>query len=70
VNALARLRFRLRALLERRRLEAEMQEELASHLRLETERNLARGLSPEAARRAARLAFGPADKIAEECRES
>jgi len=70
MNLWHRLRFRLRALGGRRRLEAEMRAELAQHLELETERNLERGMDPEAARRAARLAFGPGEAVAEACRES
>ncbi len=48
----------LRALLLRGRAEAELDEELRYHLDRETERNLARGLGPEEARRAAERAFG------------
>jgi putative ABC transport system permease protein len=45
-----------------------MDEELRLHVELATERNLAAGMSPAEARRAARLAFGPAEAIAEAAR--
>lgn len=48
---------RLRALLLRDRLDAELDEELRFHLEREAEEGVRRGLSPQAARRAARLAL-------------
>ncbi len=53
-----RLLTRLRALLQRRRAHHELDEELMFHLEKETEANLARGMAPPAARRAALAAFG------------
>ena len=53
-----RWRKRLRALLRRDAVETELDEELAFHLEMETRKNLEAGMSPEAARRQARLAFG------------
>ena len=52
------LRLWLRALFQRRRVEDELQRELRFHLERETELNVARGMSPDEARRAAMLAFG------------
>ena len=55
---IARVTRRLRALLLRRRLDREMQAEMAEHLHRSTERLIARGLSPDDARREARREFG------------
>ena len=44
--------------------------ELADHLRRETEANLARGMSPTEARRAARLEFGAVQRYREEARDA
>ncbi|MCM2270180.1 MAG: ABC transporter permease [Thermoanaerobaculia bacterium] len=70
MSLLGRLGLRRRSRDERRRLEAEMREELERHLELATARNRERGMDADEAARQARLAFGPAERIAEECRES
>src|SRR5919205_3735027 len=44
--------------LNRRRAEAELDEEIRAHLELETEQNIESGMSPEEARYAALRAFG------------
>jgi putative ABC transport system permease protein len=44
--------------LDRRRAEAELDEEIRAHLELETEQNIEAGMSPEEARHAALRAFG------------
>ena len=49
---------RLKALLFRSRLSAEVEEELASHIEMRTADNISAGMSPEEARRDARLRFG------------
>ncbi|MGH9308211.1 MAG: permease prefix domain 1-containing protein, partial [Vicinamibacterales bacterium] len=48
----------VRGLLSRRRVEGEIDEELAFHLDREAEANVARGMSPDQARRAARRSIG------------
>jgi predicted permease len=48
----------LRGLLQRRRAEREIDDELAFHVEMETQANIGRGMAPEEARRAALLAFG------------
>lgn len=53
-----RLTIWLRALLARRAAERELDEEIQFHLDLEMAKNIRAGMSPEAARRAARRAFG------------
>lgn len=60
----------LRALVRKDRVEREMDEEIAFHLRMETEKNLERGMDPEEARRAARQAFGGVERVKEEVREA
>jgi len=60
---------RLLALLQRRRLNAELDEELRLHLERMAEANRAAGMSEEEARRAARLAFGNPLALREEARE-
>ena len=58
----------LHSVLLRRRLEREMQAEMAEHLARSTERLVARGLSPEAARREANREFGNVPYLQEEAR--
>src|SRR5690606_2708884 len=65
----AEVRERLRGLLFRSREEAEMDEELAFHLEMETEKNLRAGMSPEEARRRARIDFGGVETHREALRE-
>lgn len=67
---IALIRARLRALLDRRALEAEMQDEMAEHLRHATERYLARGMSPVDAELAARREFGNRGVLQEEARDA
>ncbi|MBT8489180.1 MAG: ABC transporter permease, partial [Gemmatimonadetes bacterium] len=62
--------FRMRALLFRSRMEQELREELADHLRRETEKNEAAGMSPDEARRAAAVRFGGEERFREQARES
>ena len=60
---------RIRALLRREEMECELDEELRFHIEKETERNVARGMSPAEARRAALVEFGGVELIKEECRD-
>ena len=46
-----------------------MSDELAFHLDMETQNNIRRGMDPESARRAALVAFGGVDWVAEEVRD-
>lgn len=64
------LGFRVRALVFRSRMERELREEMADHLRREAERNEAAGMSPEEARRAAAVRFGGEERFREQARES
>ena len=51
-------------------LEREMEREMAFHLEMATERNVRHGMTPEAARRHAKLSFGSGDAVREEAREA
>ena len=61
--------LRLKALIFRGRVERELDEELRAHLDMEIEQGVRRGMSREEAERAARIAFGGAAQVAEECRD-
>ncbi|MEO7413502.1 MAG: ABC transporter permease [Opitutaceae bacterium] len=57
------------ALFRRKKLDAEMAEEMRAHLDLQTRANRASGMSGEEARYAARRQFGDLDQIKERCRD-
>jgi putative ABC transport system permease protein len=60
---------RLLGLFLRRKLERELEEEIRSHLEMQIEDNLRQGMSPEDARRAARLRFGGEEQVKEVYRD-
>lgn len=64
------LPLRLRSLFRRRRVEQDLDDELAFHLERQTEENIARGLAPEEARRAARRALHGLTQHKEQCRDA
>ncbi|QOY90663.1 ABC transporter permease [Paludibaculum fermentans] len=66
---LRRTAHNLLALLRKRRLERELEGEIEAHLELAERDALARGLSPEDARREARLRFGGVEQVKELHRE-
>jgi hypothetical protein len=70
ISLLNRCRLWLRALLFGRRLDREMREEMAAHLSRGTADGIARGLSPDEARRAAHREFGHLESLHEEGREA
>jgi predicted permease len=61
---------RLKALVFRRAVDAELDEELRYHLEREAERNIVGGMSPDAARDAARRAIGNVTVTSEEARDA
>jgi predicted permease len=63
-------RSRLRALVQRRRVERAMDDEMRFHLEMETQDLLRQGLSAEEARRRAALAFGGVERYKEEARDA
>jgi putative ABC transport system permease protein len=68
-NSLKVLACQIRGLLTRRRLDDDFQQELDSHLDLLTEENTRQGMSPEEARRAARVRLGGVTQLRETNRE-
>lgn len=60
----------LRALVRKRSVERELNEEMAWHIELETRKNEAAGMSRTEARRAALVEFGGVERYKEEVRES
>ncbi|HXW08108.1 MAG TPA: ABC transporter permease [Vicinamibacterales bacterium] len=67
---ISRASMRLRALFRGAALDAELDEELGFHLEQLIEEKIARGLSPDAARREAILAIGGLEQRKEECRDA
>ena len=65
-----KLRSLGRALLGRSRFEADMGEEIRFHMEERTRHLVSSGLPEDEARRRARLEFGSAERIREECREA
>ena len=65
-----RWRKRIRTLISREAVERELDEELAFHLEMETEKNLRAGMSPEEARRQAAITFGGVERYKEKVREA
>jgi putative ABC transport system permease protein len=62
--------YRLRALLRRKSVESEMDDELRAHLEQQVEKYVRSGLPREEAARRARLEFGGLDQVKEECRDA
>src|SRR5579884_2883133 len=70
MRRLRMLLLRARSLFHRRRVEAELDEELRYHLEREIEANLAAGMGPREAAHAALRAFGGVAQRMEECRDA
>ena len=66
---LTRMRFLVRQTLSRRSNQSELDDELQFHLEQATEANLAAGMSPQEARRRARVDFGGVERTREQCHE-
>lgn len=64
-----RLRYKLRTLFQKQKVDAEMAEEMELHIENQTQSNITAGMSPEEARRAARRQFGWVESIKDTCRE-
>jgi hypothetical protein len=62
--------LRIRALVAPRRVERELDEELAFHIERETQKHLSAGLSPADARTRAIARFGPVPLAADQCRDA
>ena len=68
MGRLSEVRYRLRALFRRKAMEAELDDELRFHFEKQVEKLERRGMTPEEARRQARMAFGGQAQVAEDCR--
>src|SRR5215831_12638859 len=64
------LPWRLRSFFHPHQVDQEMKEELHEHLEQQISENIANGMSPQEARRAAMLAMGGMEQIEEQCREA
>jgi predicted permease len=64
------IRVRLRAVLVRKRVEEDLNEELAFHIEMQARKNAAEGMCPPEANRLARIQFGVGDTAKEECRDA
>jgi predicted permease len=67
---LSDFRFRLRALLRRSSVEAELDAELREHLAREIDKHVARGVPRDEAARRARLDLGGLEHVKDECRDA
>src|SRR5690242_12607806 len=63
------LSVRLASLFKRERLERELDTELRYHLDMLVEQNVARGMTPDAARREAQRVFGPVAGVKDDVRD-
>lgn len=70
MSMLSDLRFRMKAMFQRRVMEESLEDELRFHFEKEVEKLRSQGLPEEEARRRARLAFGGHSQVAEDCREA
>lgn len=62
--------LRLRSLFRNQRSTEDLSDELQFHIERQIEENIAHGMSPEEARRAARIEFGSVPQAAEECAQA
>ena len=63
-----KLSFWLRLLLHRPELDQELDDEIGYHIEAKTEENIAKGMSPGEARRAARIELGGVEQAKENMR--
>src|ERR1022692_3182308 len=64
------LKLRLRALLFRKQVESDLEDELDFHLQMQARKNRTAGMNDAEAARRARIAFGGAARVEEECRDA
>src|SRR6266699_1462459 len=69
MNWWRKLQLRLRALFQKRKLDAETDDEMRSHIEMQTQENIDAGMNPEEARYAALRQFGWVESIKVTCRE-
>src|SRR6185503_4420963 len=64
-----KLRLRLRALFRKQKLDAQMDDEMRSHIEMQTQENIDAGMNPEEARYDALRQFGWVESIKDTCRD-
>src|SRR6185436_6726257 len=69
MNWIRKLRLRFRALFHKSKLDAQMDDEMRSHIEMHTQENIEAGMKPEEARYAALRQFGWVESIKETCRD-
>src|SRR5438034_6886884 len=69
MNRWRKLNLRFRTLFQKRKLDAEMDEEMRSHIEMQTQENIEAGMNPEEARYAALRQFGWVESVKQTCRE-
>lgn len=69
-RCLHKLSIWLKSLFRRRELDQDLDEEIRSHLDLITDQKIAEGLTPEKARRAARIELGGVEQVKEKVRDA
>ena len=70
MNWLHKFRLRFRALFHKEKLDAQMDDEMRSHIEMQTQENIEADMNPEQARYAALRQFGGVESIKETCREN
>src|SRR5882672_6513782 len=69
MNWFHKLRLRFSALFQKEKLDARMDDEMRSHIEMQTRENIEAGMKPEEARYAALRQFGWAESIKDRCRD-
>jgi putative ABC transport system permease protein len=69
MNWFHKLKLRLRALFQKEKLDAQMDDEMRSHIEMQTQESIEARMNPEDARYAALRQFGWVESIKETCRE-
>ena len=67
--SLHKLRLRFRTLFQKQKLDAQMDDEMRSHIEMQTQENIDSGMHPDEARYAALCQFGWVESIKETCRD-
>src|SRR5438132_7812774 len=69
MNWFRRMKARFQALFSKEELDTRMDDEIRSHLEMQTQENIEAGMNPEEARYEALRQFGRAESIKETCRD-
>ena len=69
MNCFSKLRLRFRALFQKEKLDAQMDDEMRSRIEMQSQENIDAGMKPDEARYAAMRQFGSVESIKETCRD-